>query len=247
MSNTHNLERLIMISKKLCAAALTLAIGSITAAAHAAPVTYTFAATVDHVNGYNGAGDNTYGDLAGLHVELGDKVIGSITWDAATAISRSDSTPTSESYDMSAFSIEYTFLSGRNSYAIAQAADVDIYNDAPNDGLIFSVVSTRRVQGVDLSALSALAFGDPAGNLWSSTGVPTSIDTALGGKYANLVGSVWENTGTPGDAGFSFGASLTSLQLQSVSPVPEPGTYAMLLAGLGAVGMVARRRRNNAV
>ncbi|MDR1854328.1 MAG: FxDxF family PEP-CTERM protein [Azoarcus sp.] len=27
-------------------------------------------------------------------------------------------------------------------------------------------------------------------------------------------------------------------------PVPEPETYAMLLAGLGIVGMVARRRRN---
>ena len=30
----------------------------------------------------------------------------------------------------------------------------------------------------------------------------------------------------------------------SVTPVPEPETYALLLAGLGAVGFVARRRRN---
>jgi hypothetical protein len=31
--------------------------------------------------------------------------------------------------------------------------------------------------------------------------------------------------------------------LSSVTAVPEPGTYAMLLAGLGALGFVARRRR----
>ena len=31
--------------------------------------------------------------------------------------------------------------------------------------------------------------------------------------------------------------------LVTVSAVPEPGTYAMLLAGLGAVGFVARRRQ----
>lgn len=30
----------------------------------------------------------------------------------------------------------------------------------------------------------------------------------------------------------------------SIAPVPEPETYALLLAGLGAVGFVARRRRN---
>jgi hypothetical protein len=30
-----------------------------------------------------------------------------------------------------------------------------------------------------------------------------------------------------------------------VSPIPEPETYAMLLAGLGVIGFVARRRQRN--
>jgi hypothetical protein len=39
-----------------------------------------------------------------------------------------------------------------------------------------------------------------------------------------------------------------SLVITSVaSPVPEPETYAMLLAGLGLMGFTARRRKNNAV
>ncbi len=43
-------------------------------------------------------------------------------------------------------------------------------------------------------------------------------------------------TGTPG------AQALYSVDM-SVTAVPEPGTYAMLLAGLGAIGFMARRRQ----
>jgi hypothetical protein len=39
------------------------------------------------------------------------------------------------------------------------------------------------------------------------------------------------------------GYSNSSLWVRDVTPVPEPETYALMLAGLGAVGFVARRRR----
>ncbi|WP_255753854.1 PEP-CTERM sorting domain-containing protein [Massilia sp. erpn] len=38
--------------------------------------------------------------------------------------------------------------------------------------------------------------------------------------------------------------TVNDLYLSSVTAVPEPGTYAMLLAGLGIAGVAARRRRN---
>lgn len=41
------------------------------------------------------------------------------------------------------------------------------------------------------------------------------------------------------DAGFT----ITAQDQLYISPVPEPETYAMLLAGLGLMGFVARRRR----
>ncbi len=39
-----------------------------------------------------------------------------------------------------------------------------------------------------------------------------------------------------------FRANFDTLTVNAVSAVPEPGTYAMLLAGLGLMGFVARRR-----
>ena len=51
---------------------------------------------------------------------------------------------------------------------------------------------------------------------------------------------------------FKFGVHLQGMpdgrseKLIAVTPVPEPETYALLLAGLGLLGTIARRRKNAA-
>ena len=42
-----------------------------------------------------------------------------------------------------------------------------------------------------------------------------------------------------------FDDMVVGMSLKAVTAVPEPSTYALMLAGLGAVGFLARRRRSN--
>ncbi|MBX3623319.1 MAG: PEP-CTERM sorting domain-containing protein [Rhizobacter sp.] len=56
-------------------------------------------------------------------------------------------------------------------------------------------------------------------------------------EAAGDTGLLFALRGVPGS---NFGMSIQNVQ---VSPVPEPATYAMLLAGLGAIGFVGRRRK----
>ena len=49
------------------------------------------------------------------------------------------------------------------------------------------------------------------------------------------------DTKTPGNKSFTLTSN------SSITPVPEPESYAMLLAGLGLIGTIARRRRSKAV
>jgi hypothetical protein len=100
-------------------------------------------------------------------------------------------------------------------------------------GSITAVVN--GTQDVDFTSIvvtpGALAFtsvlGDPA-ELWAT---PAAGFGLTPGVYTLTL------TGTNSASRGSYGGNL------ALTPVPEPETYAMFLAGLGFVGFLARRRR----
>lgn len=120
----------------------------------------------------------------------------------------------------------------------------------------FTLTETSNVSG---SVLAATGITYAGGTLplqsvtFSFAGLSGQTDldaSATGFSYASLAAGTYQIlvsgqlSGTsvmPGSAivGAEFTTSL------AVSPAPEPATYAMMLAGVGALGFVARRRRQD--
>ncbi|ACB34590.1 conserved hypothetical protein [Leptothrix cholodnii SP-6] len=118
-----------------------------------------------------------------------------------------------------------------------------------------STANTYKFTGTDDDSFSFVLSGSNA--VGSSvidflTGGITSV-TIDGTSFVNVLGdgSFWSFTGILGAGSHTLSVDATapglykgSLQMTpATAPVPEPETYAMLLAGLGAIGFMSRRRK----
>ena len=146
----------------------------------------------------------------------------------------------------------YTASATTQFYVVGSMGNPYLSTDSETDSITFS----NFTGGV--RAIGGNFFGtDFAGDF--SQGPLSLTATDADGSFTQLVNS----SSTSGFLGFVSTGALTSLVLQAalstdvypavdnlvlaqVSPlaaIPEPATYAMLLAGLGVMGMVARRRK----
>ncbi len=86
-------------------------------------------------------------------------------------------------------------------------------------------------------------FDDEIGIAGLSENLPDSLDTPITTAVTPYGSSFFKlHRIDPYGAQTSFRVSLDPNAL-SVTPAPEPGEWAMMIAGLGVVGLVARRRR----
>lgn len=124
------------------------------------------------------------------------------------------------------FEAEYTFTLSTLSNLLAVA----VTNDAPGVFDINGATVSLYASNGDADYTNDLLIGSFA---FDSTAVTSTFSSlAAGAYYYKLVGSV--------DGPFGGSYLLSS----SLVPVPEPETAALLLGGLGALGLLARRRRS---
>lgn len=109
-------------------------------------------------------------------------------------------------------------------YSSSEAASVTVYDGVDGTGNVLGTINLAA-QGFEN------CVGDPSGSFcnWSAVGV----------AFAGTAKSI-DFGGTANQTGFD------NITFGSDRPVvPEPSTYALMLAGLGSVGMMIRRRRKS--
>ncbi|MCE2915684.1 MAG: FxDxF family PEP-CTERM protein [Rubrivivax sp.] len=126
-----------------------------------------------------------------------------------------------------------------NTASVALGSFSDTYNfvfPMLGDQASASAVSIQLQGLLDIRNLTVSLFD--SGNTLIASGTPgtsSSVNnvTLVGGSsyYYTVTGTA---TGLVGGA-YAF--------IASASPIPEPSTYAMMIAGIGAVGFLAMRRR----
>ena len=122
---------------------------------------------------------------------------------------------------------------GTTLYAIDPTLGALIQITAPNGGAVSTVGSLGIGAFTTVSAFDIVTVG----------GVNTAFFTTIisGGLSSNLY-SVNLGTGAATLVG-TIGAA-NGLQGFALAPVPEPGTWALMLTGLAGLGVLARRRRS---
>lgn len=168
---------------------------------------------------------------------------------AAGTVIRFSSYDTAALMSASVGTLSRVSVSGNSNWGISATADT-IYAYTGNSANAPSTFLSAITNGT-------FAANGPLGNTGLSTGVnaitlPASSDFyQYGGAragaqnladYKALVANVANWTGHDGGGNPDFSGTAPNITAFTVTAVPEPNNYAMLLAGLGLIGFIARRR-----
>lgn len=111
-------------------------------------------------------------------------------------------------------------------------------------GSSFATVSSWTAAGSSFNWTSLVNSSTSAAVDGNSTGLVSSVGGTVSGLNWSSGETLWIRWVETNDVGNDHGLAIDNVALSVTSAVPEPSSYALMLAGLGAVGLIARRRRD---
>jgi len=125
----------------------------------------------------------------------------------------------------SPFTSQFLLTPNANNSAVVQVSGLL----AQFSSLSFKILGGPTVNAVAANGSLVAAFSDPRNQTYQLNGATPYTVTITGTTKAQAPGV--------------FGLASINVINGTVAAVPEPETYAMLLAGLGVLGAIARRRK----
>jgi PEP-CTERM motif len=189
------------------------------------------------VNDANNAANN-YGGVAGQFSGAMGSAAGSAARSASATAGASFTAYCVELSQNFAFGVtyDYTMVSGVSYFGADKASDLS---------RLFFAAQGFVVDGITSAALQA-AIWEVVYETGASYDLGSGSFTGSGnaGAFAT-VNSFLENLDSYSDAYYQLGVLVNAQRQNFVvpTPVPEPGTWALMAAGLGALGFMARRRK----
>ncbi|WP_229258805.1 PEP-CTERM sorting domain-containing protein [Duganella flavida] len=177
--------------------------------------------------------------MSGNTVSVGDFVYGHFSYDTVTGLIGNFGAGPVYSASGAGNSVVAN-LAGHNLALASTTSDstlVQVSNNAAILGGGDSLAIGNVQENAAASQMMVLDFFDQTGNALANDSIPGTIDASAFSQSTFYY--LYTNKGNRNMMGAN--GALTSLTL--VTAVPEADSYAMLLSGLGILGLLARRRR----